>query len=260
MKREERRQARIERYLGYAENAKIASTKAYEHSHDLVKDIPLGQPIMPGNKGKALRNTLDKSRNAMGRSVKLNEKAEYYRQKAEATKNNNAIYLEDEDAVEKLTQKIKELENLQELMKGVNKIVRVKKLTDDEKIRQIQALGVSEQYATKLVTETDCFGNLGFASYTLTNNNANIRRYKERLEQATRLQETEIKEYEINGVKVCENSEENRLQLFFDGKPREDVRKTLKSNGFRWAPSSMCWQSYLNRCQIDRAKQILETI
>lgn len=260
MKREEKRQARIERYLGYAENAEMASMKAYERSHDLVKDIPLGQPIQPGRRGIAHRNTLDKSWDAMGRSVKLNEKAEYYRQKAEAAENNNAIYLEDEDAVEKLTQKVKELEDLQELMKGVNKIVRAKKLTDDEKVRQIEALGVSEQKATKLVTEPDWCGRFGFAPYCLTNNNANIRRYKERLQQAIRLQEAETKEYEINGVKVCENPEENRLQLFFDGKPGEEVRKTLKSNGFRWAPSSMCWQSYLNRWQIDRAKQILETI
>ena len=33
------------------------------------------------------------------------------------------------------------------------------------------------------------------------------------------------------------NREDNRLQVFFDGKPDADTRAELKSNGFRWAPS-----------------------
>ena len=32
------------------------------------------------------------------------------------------------------------------------------------------------------------------------------------------------------------NREDNRLQVFFDGKPDADTRAELKSSGFRWAP------------------------
>lgn len=42
------------------------------------------------------------------------------------------------------------------------------------------------------------------------------------------------------------NTEENRLQIFFDHKPEEDVRSELKANGFRWAPSAGAWQRQLN--------------
>jgi hypothetical protein len=52
----------------------------------------------------------------------------------------------------------------------------------------------------------------------------------------------------VNGetAKVLRNKEEMRLQLMFDGKPDEKTRETLKSNGFRWAPSCMAWQRLLN--------------
>ena len=52
----------------------------------------------------------------------------------------------------------------------------------------------------------------------------------------------------INGeaAQVVRNKEDMRLQLMFDGKPDDKTRETLKSNGFRWAPSCMAWQRLLN--------------
>jgi hypothetical protein len=62
----------------------------------------------------------------------------------------------------------------------------------------------------------------------------------------------------INGeaAKVVRNKEDMRLQLMFDGKPSEETRTTLKSNGFRWAPSCMAWQRLLN----DNAEWALKRI
>lgn len=67
----------------------------------------------------------------------------------------------------------------------------------------------------------------------------------------------EDKEYTINSVRVVENAKENRLQLFFDGIPSEEIRSQLKHNAFRWSRYNGCWQSYLNRWQINRAQNIL---
>jgi hypothetical protein len=52
----------------------------------------------------------------------------------------------------------------------------------------------------------------------------------------------------ISGEKaqVVRNKEIMRLQLIFDGKPSAETRKTLKANGFRWAPSQTAWQRLLN--------------
>lgn len=41
------------------------------------------------------------------------------------------------------------------------------------------------------------------------------------------------------------NTEENRLQLIFDGKPGENVRSILKANGFRWSGRFKAWQRQL---------------
>lgn len=62
----------------------------------------------------------------------------------------------------------------------------------------------------------------------------------------------------INGeiAQVVRNKADMRLQLVFDGKPNEDTRSKLKSNGFRWAPSCMAWQRLLN----DNAEWTLKRI
>lgn len=52
------------------------------------------------------------------------------------------------------------------------------------------------------------------------------------------------------------NAEINRLQIIFDGKPGEDMRDALKSNGFRWAPSQGAWQRQLTANALYAAKHI----
>jgi hypothetical protein len=49
----------------------------------------------------------------------------------------------------------------------------------------------------------------------------------------------------INGVRVLENTEAMRLQLFFEGKPPAPMIALLKSHGFKWAPSVQAWQRQL---------------
>lgn len=62
----------------------------------------------------------------------------------------------------------------------------------------------------------------------------------------------------INGetARIVRNKQEMRLQLVFDGKPNDETRNKLKSNGFRWAPSQAAWQRLLN----DNAEYALRRI
>lgn len=163
----------------------------------------------------------------MGQSVKHTEKSEYWAEKASAVENNTSIYLDDDNAVEKLENKLKELERVQELMKAANKIIRSKKVAELEKREQLVELGFTESQVRKLF-EPNCFGEIGFSSSSITNNGANIRRVKQQLEKAKTLKGMQNKEYYIGDVKVVENYPENRLQLFFDGKPEQSVRDDLK--------------------------------
>ena len=137
----------------------------------------------------------------MGQSVKASEKADYYERKAEAAENNNAIYLDDDNAVEKLERKLAELVKAQEDMKAANKVVKNKKLTEEEKKVRLMELGYSETSAVELLTP--CYGHIGFPSFSLSNNNANINRIKKRLELAKRMKGTPEKEYTINGARVA---------------------------------------------------------
>lgn len=53
------------------------------------------------------------------------------------------------------------------------------------------------------------------------------------------------KEYMIGDVKVLQNTADNRLQLFFPGKPEADLIAKLKGRGFKWSPRNKAWQRQL---------------
>jgi len=65
----ERKEARIERYEELAENAEQKSEQMHQESRDMVKHIPMGQPILVGHHSeKGHRRLLDRSWNRV-RSV-----------------------------------------------------------------------------------------------------------------------------------------------------------------------------------------------
>ena len=90
----------------------------------------------------------------------------------------------------------------------------------------------------------DYMGRIGFASFSLQNNNANMATVKKRISFLEKQNEKGFSEKNIGDVKIIENVEENRCQIFFPDKPSESVRSDLKSKGFRWSPSRGCWQRH----------------
>lgn len=67
----------------------------------------------------------------------------------------------------------------------------------------------------------------------------------------------ETSEQEINGVRVVKNTDENRLQLFFDGKPNAEMITKLKGAAFRWSPRNKAWQRVLTDNAVAAANRIL---
>lgn len=149
----------------------------------------------------------------------------------------------DEGAIEKLEKKLAELKETQEKMKAANKAIRMK---DTEKSDiKLKELGFSEEQIKELRTPDFC-GRLGFPSYALQNNNANIHMVEGRLKRLKEAKESGTQETENKFFKVVRDTELMRLQIIFEGKPEPEVREILKSNGFRWAPSQSAWQRHLN--------------
>lgn len=191
----------------------------------------------------------------MRKSVEADKKQKYYIGRAESLLSNTSISADDPNAIDKLREKLERLGGLQELMKDCNAIIRSRRNASD-KITKLMALGMKEGTAVKLLDTTN-FGGPGFPRFSLTNNNATIRATKERIAVLEKVQAIGDQEEEINGVRYVVSQADNRVQLFFPGKPSEEVRAMLKGAGFRWAPSVGAWMRQISNGAIYRAKEIL---
>jgi len=233
---EEKQARRKEYYEAKAAAARAESHEQYNTFKKMADVIPMGQPILVGHHSeKSDRAYRGRMTGHMDKSIELSKKAEYYQQKAESV-GQGGISGYDPDAVTKLKEKLDKLKEQQERMKAANKALRLK---DTEKGNaRLREQGYSEKQIEELRTP-DCFGCIGFASYTLTNNNANIRRIEKRIKQleAAKEHEGEEKETDLYSYRI----EDARVQFTFDGKPEPCVRDILKRHGFKWAPSRGAW-------------------
>ncbi len=143
------------------------------------------------------------------------------------------ISADDPAAIEKLQKKLDGLERSQLIMKEVNAYYRKHGKLDGCALLspdQIEKLKASMASSWRSDPRP-------FESYQLTNNNAEIRRVKARIEQLSKQAQQEFSGWEFDGGRVEMNREDNRLQVFFDGKPDADTRAELKSSGFRGLPA-----------------------
>ena len=161
------------------------------------------------------------------------------------------ISADDDLAVEKLTKKLEGLESLQATMKAVNAYFRKHKTLDG-------CPELTPEQAEKLKADMAQSWHLDkskpYPAYLLSNNNANIRRVRQRIEELS--SRSEFAGWTFPGGKAKINEAENRLQLIFEEKPDADQRQELKSNGFKWAPSQGAWQRQLNQNAIRAAARI----
>ena len=152
--------------------------------------------------------------------------------------------MDDPQAAAKLEAKLVKLESAQETMKAVNAYFRKNKTLEG-------CPSLTPEQITKLQQEMSQSWHLDKSrpspAYMLSNNNAEIRRIRGRIEQVRQHEETNFAGWEFDGGRVEANKADNRLQVFFDGKPDEAARDELKANGFRWAPSVGAWQRQLNK-------------
>lgn len=148
----------------------------------------------------------------------------------------------DSDAVERLTAEIAEAETQQERMKLVN--TAHKRFLKDP--ASLDACDLPDKWKEKIRNYKSQYSwePHPFAPFELTNNGANIRRMRARLEQLTKAKATRGFEAHGEKARLEDCPAENRVRLFYPGKPDEATRSRLKSAGFRWSPTIGCWQAY----------------
>ena len=129
---------------------------------------------------------------------------------------------------------------------------RADKTGDDTPLRE---LGLSDQTIAGL-KEPDFAGRRGIPSYVLTNNNSNMRRIRERIEALKAATEDRTSSEQHGEVRIVDNVEDNRVQIFFPYKPDKATRQTLKCYGFRWSPTADAWQRHRSSTALYWAKRI----
>ena len=147
----------------------------------------------------------------------------------------------DADAIEKLKAKIADAECTQQTMKMHNAYYRKHKTMKG-------CEGIPDALAEQLdASIPTTWYKAPHAGWELTNNLANIKRMKERVEALEREKNAEASEWDTLGldIKIVENKEIMRLQVVFDGKPSATVRDVMKGAAFHWSPSQGAWQRQL---------------
>ena len=165
------------------------------------------------------------------------------------------IRADDEDAIIKLEEKLSELEAMQERMKEVNAYYKKHKTLEgcpelSEEARRKLETGMSSDWRTDPAP---------YPSFAITNNGANIRTTRKRLEKLReeKSRETSETRYDDLCLTVRENVEDMRIQLLFDDKPEPEVRDLLKHWAGKWAPSVGAWQRQLTNDARYAARQVV---
>jgi phage shock protein A len=244
--RRERLEAKLEKRQEWAESRRRKADAAFKAASNIAGSIPLGQPILVGHHSEGkMRRLYGKIDSNMHKGVESADMARHHAGKAAGLQSqlDRSIFSDDPDAVERLEERIAELEAKQEKMKAANKVCRNKKTTVEEKVAGLRELfpGITDRRIQDILTPAYSFEKPGFPSYAMSNNNANINRLKKRIEDVKRRQaRAEAADEAENGCIVMRPSPEHDwCRVVFAEKPDRSILDDLKAAGFRWCNG--CW-------------------
>lgn len=184
--------------------ANSASNHRWRAAHAAVAGIPFGQPILVGHHSERRhRRAIERADQNMRQSVELDKKAKHLASRA-ASVGHAGIASDDPDALQQLRAKLAEREQIQESFKAANKAKR---------------------------------GTV--AAYRLSNNSAEIRRLRQRIEQIEQLHQAAPIEQAGHGWQMGED--DGRIVLAFDQRQPAEVVTVVKAAGFVYARSRTAW-------------------
>ena len=259
---EARQERRRERLLSLADRLEREGSARHERARALASVIPFGQPILVGHHSEGRdRRYRDKIHRTFTAAFAAQQAAKETRQRAAAV-GTGGISSDDPDAVAKLRGELARVEATARFMAAANKVVRafykagVRDASSEgwsrylDKLHEVElGRSLSEHQARELLNPRYSYERPGFQGWQLSNNSANLRRIKGRIEQlSARADAAEREDAEIvtEAYRVVLSYSDNRLRLIFPGKPSEKVRSTLKANGFKWSPTAGAWQRMLS--------------
>lgn len=212
-------EAKRERLEGRAGKAQDESAGRHAAVRSILSWIVPGQPILVGHHSEwRHRRDLARVDHHMGQAVALARKAEHLAQRAEAV-GQGGIASDDPDALAQLQGKLAKREARQQAMKDAN---RAKRST--------------------------------YQAWQLSNNGAEIRRLRQRIEQLRALHSAAPIEQAGQGWRMFED--DGRIQIHFDGKPAAALRQLCKGAGFVWSPSRCAWVRKVTARAVREARRL----
>ena len=214
-----------------------------------------------GIKGSQLRKNEAKQK----REYEINKELIDYIEKAEKKLNevarnpdrfysDQAIKSTDKNAIEKLNQKIEQLEAEKDFIKRSEKACKEYQKTKDFSV--FEKYNIPQKEAKEYVEQIERHGLpliKGISSIS-----AEIRRVKERIALLEKSKESEDENFDIENGRILVNKEAQRVQIFFDNIPDANTRDALKKRAFKWAPSAKAWQRTLTGNAIDAVKYLIK--
>lgn len=246
---DEKLAAKRARFLSLAASATARSSQAHAGVRAIASRIEPGQPILVGHHSEGRhRRDIKRMDAGMRASIDAANQADEYARRAAAV-GTAGVSSDDPAAIDKLKRKAEALEADQAQMKAANQAIRSKAKAGPEAQRSaLVALGFSEEAAAGLLAPDFC-KRIGFPAYRLSNNNAEIRRVRERIAALEAARSRAPVTLETSGYVYREDISDNRVLFEFPDKPSAEVRKLLRDHAFRWSPTrgeSGAWVRFLN--------------
>lgn len=232
---ETRKAARIERLQNRADRLRSEGEARLTQARRIGDAIPFGQPILVGHHSEK-RHRRDIARIDAGyrKGFGALKQAETCERRAMVAEDNRAISSDDPEALTKLRAKLAGMTERALQMKQAN--AAFKRGGWPAVAALFPGFDVTEAARSMAL----CRQDKPFPSYKFTNLSGNRRRVEERIAVLEKRDAApEVPPETIGDVRIVE--EDNRVLVYFPGKPSADIRTALKSNGFRWAPTVGAW-------------------
>lgn len=267
---EQKKAARIERLQKRIERLeKFAEGKDLSLFGESKSGIPLGQPILVGHHSERRhRRHLERINNLVRKGYDASAKAKRLRERLHSIESNTQIQVDNPDAKDLLTAKLKKLETLAEQYRDINKAIRAAK-GDVNKLAKWVENKIKPEKKTALewakeLLEPDFCGRIGVPDYRMSNNNAEIRRLKQRLAELDKVSQG-FESFSVGDILV--ELVDGQIQIEFPKKPNETSRNLIKGAGlaFKWSSYSKRWvrkhtASTSNAWFLSELKKALENV
>lgn len=203
---EERKQRRIERYKVVSQKAREESEARRNSTANRLLEIANGQPILIGHHSE-------------NRLRKLHKQADNDHRKA-----------------------IELAEKSERYEKRATNVQNSNAIYNDDP----NALLKLKEKLARLEHERELIKAREHEPWVLSNVTAKIRETKLRIKRLEEQEKLMFPDTNFKGGKAVHNKDINRIQLIFDGKPDEEIRKQLKRHGFHWSRNEGAWQREFN--------------